>query len=326
MLTLTADDLRGLLDRASLIDALATMFREGCEAPVRHHHTVKVPGGADATMLLMPAWIPGRYIGAKAANMFPDNGALGLPAVQSIYLPFSGQTGEPLALLDGGELTARRTVAASSLAVHYLARRDASRLLVVGTGQLASQIAPSHAAVRPVRTVEVWGRNPERAASLAARLSGHGFEARPVTDLAAAVAAADIVSCATLAREPLIRGEWLSPGTHVDLAGGFTPAMREADDETVRRASVFIDTEGALREAGDIVVPLQTGVLARGDLLGDLADLARGRHPGRRSDDEITLFKSVGASAEDLAAAALAYERARSSDAPATTSPDQAIT
>jgi len=309
-ITLTADDLRRHLDRRSLVAALDAIFRDGCEAPVRHHHTVTVPGSSDATLLLMPAWIPGRYVGAKVVNVFPDNGRLGIPTVQSIYLLFSGRTGQLLATLDGAELTARRTVAASSLAARYLARPDAARLLVVGTGRVAEQLAESYAAVRPIRRVGVWGRDGDKAARLARSLADHGFVAAPVSDLAAAVAEADIVSCATLSATPLIRGQWLRPGAHLDLIGGYTPAMREADDEAVSRASVFIDTVGAVAEAGDIVMPLRTGVLDRSRILADLSDLARARHPGRRSDDEITLFKSVGAAAEDLAGAALAYERA----------------
>lgn len=310
MLTLTAADLSRLLDRASLIEAIAAMFRDGCEAPVRHHHAVTVPGGADATLLLMPAWVPGRFVGTKVVNVFPDNGALGLPAVQSLYLLFSGRTGELLATMNGGELTTRRTVAASSLAVRYLARPDASRLLIVGTGQLAGHLAQSHAAVRPIRDVSIWGRNPAKAKMLAGQLGAQGYDARSVSDLATAVAEADIVSCVTLSREPLVKGEWLRPGAHLDLIGGFTPGMREADDEAIRRASVFIDTEGALTEAGDIVQPLRSGALTQGQILADLPALARGEHAGRSSPDEITLFKSTGAAAEDLAAAILAYERA----------------
>ena len=309
LLTLTAQDLSRFLDRTSLVDAIEAMFREGCEAPVLHHHTVAVPGGSDATLLLMPAWVPGRFVGTKIANVFPDNGTVGLPAVQSLYLLFSGRTGELLATMDGGELTTRRTVAASSVAARYLARPDASRLLIVGTGQLASHLAQSHAAVRPIRQVRVWGRDAAKAAELARKLATEGFEAEPVADLPSAVAEADIVSCATLVREPLVRGEWLRPGTHLDLIGGFTPLMREADDEAVRRASVFIDTEGARKEAGDIVVPLRSGVLDESGILADLPALARGQHPGRCAADEITLFKSTGAAAEDLAAAILAFER-----------------
>lgn len=309
MLTFDADDLRRTLDRTSLIDALAAMFRAGCEAPLRHHHAVAVPGGPDATLLLMPAWLPGRYIGTKVVNVFPENGGLGLPAVTSVYLLFSGTTGQLLASFDGAELTTRRTVAASSLAALHLARPDASRLLIVGTGAVARQLAASHAAIRPIRQVAVHGRDPDKVATLVRNLNDEGFAASPAVDLSVAMAAADIVSCATLSRTPLIRGEWLGPGTHLDLIGGFTPAMREADDEAVRRAQVFIDTDGARIEAGDIAGPLASGVLAPDAIVADLAALASGRHPGRTDPDAITLFKSVGASSEDLAAAALAYER-----------------
>lgn len=310
MLSLDGSDLSRLLDRASLIEALAAMFRDGCEAPVRHHHTMAVTGAADATLLLMPAWVPGRYAGTKIVTVFPDNGRKSLPSVHSLYLLFSGQTGELLATCDGAELTVRRTVAASSLAARHLARADASRLLVVGTGAVAGQIAASHAAVRPIRDIAVWGRDAGKAEALAIRLGRDGFRAHRVDDLAEAAGWADIISCATLAREPVIRGEWLRPGQHLDLIGGFTPHMREADDEVVRRAAIFVDTAGALSEGGDIVVPLASGVLPRDRILADLADLAAGRHSGRRSDGEITLFKSVGAAAEDLAAGILAYERA----------------
>lgn len=306
---LDAESVRRLLDRASLIDALAEMFRTGCEAPVRHHHVVAVPGGGDAMHLLMPAWQPGRYIGTKVVNVFPENGRLGLPAVTSIYLLFSGRTGELLATLDGGEMTARRTVAASSLAVRHLATPDATRLLVVGAGAVARQVPASHAAVRPIRDVAIWARDPAKAEALAAELRREGFAAAAAPDLAEAASEADIVSCATISREPVVRGAWLKPGAHLDLIGGFTPAMREADDEAVRRASVFIDTDGARLEAGDVIIPLRSGVMAENDILADLADLVTGRHPGRTRPDEITLFKSVGAASEDLAAAALAYER-----------------
>jgi alanine dehydrogenase len=307
--TLSAADVARLLDRSSLIEALAAAFRGECQAPPRHHHQVPVPGEPDATILVMPAWIPGRFLGIKVANVFPGNGARGLAAVQGRYLLFSGVTGELLATIDGNELTTRRTVAASSLAARLLARRAAARLLIVGTGTIARHIAASHAAVRPIRSVEIWGRDAGRAAAVAAELAAAGFEAHAVFDLEAATARADIVTCCTLSREPLIRGAWLRPGLHLDLIGGFTPEMREVDDAAVARATVVVDTESALSEAGDLAQPLATGALERSAIAGDLADLASGRHPGRSREDEITLFKSVGASIEDLAAAVLCYER-----------------
>jgi ornithine cyclodeaminase/alanine dehydrogenase-like protein (mu-crystallin family) len=322
VLQISLDQVREVLDPAATIDAMAGIFQaDSCEAPVRHHHTVRLADLPDATALLMPAWVPGRYLGAKLVNVFPSNSAVGLGAVQAVYVLFSGQTGEPLAIIDGGELTPRRTAAASALAARYLARRDASRLLVVGTGRLAPHLAAAHSAVRPIRSIKVWGRDHDKAKRLARDLRGQGLVAEAASDLTAAVAEADIVSSATLAMAPLIKGEWLKPGTHVDLVGGFTPEMREADDEAIRRASVFIDTPAALKEAGDIVLPIKHGILSRDAIRADLRDLVRGVHPGRTSEAETTLFKSVGASEEDLAAAVLVYERCRDAAGERSTAP-----
>jgi alanine dehydrogenase len=311
MISLDAARIADLLDYPATIAALRTAFAADYDAPPRHHHHIASGDGApEGTMLLMPAWASGRYLGVKVVNVFAQNAALGLPAVQGVYLLFSGRSGAALAMLEGGELTARRTAAASALAASHLARPDARRLLIVGTGRLAAHLATAHATIRPLRAIAVWGRDPARAAAVAAGLAAQGLPAAPASDLEAAVAQADIISCATLSRTRLIRGDWLRAGTHLDLVGGFTPAMRETDDAAIRRASLFIDTEAALGEAGDIAAPLAAGLIGRGDIRADLAALVRGTHPGRIAADEITLFKSVGAAIEDLAAAILAYERA----------------
>jgi ornithine cyclodeaminase len=211
-------------------------------------------------------------------------------------------------MIDGGELTARRTAATSALAARYLAPPDARTLLVVGTGRIARNLAQFHVALRPeLGTVSVWGRSASHAQTLVTELAHTGVAARVVTDLESAVRAADLIAAATLATAPLIRGEWVRPGTHVDLVGGYTTAMREADDALVSKASVFVDTEGAMSESGDVAVPLERGILRR-EAIVDLAALARGRHRGRASAAEITLFKSVGAALEDLAAAILVVE------------------
>jgi ornithine cyclodeaminase len=210
----------------------------------------------------------------------------------------------------------RRTAAASALAADFLARPDARVLAVVGTGQLAPELARAHAAVRPIERMVVWGRSPEKAARVAAALTDDGFRAEPVADLRAAVETADVVTCATLAVEPLVKGEWLRPGCHLDLVGSFTPAMREADHEAVRRARVFVDTrEGALSEAGELVQGLAAGALTEDAIAGELADLCRGAVAGRQTASEITLFKSVGTALEDLVAAELAVERASAAPA-----------
>jgi alanine dehydrogenase len=301
------------LEFPALVESLRQMFRTGCEAPLRHHHTIAAPdGGPDATLLLMPAWQAGRHIGIKLVTVFPGNAAVSLPSVMGAYLLLDGKTGEPLALFDGPSLTARRTAAASALAASYLARPDSERLLMVGTGALAPHLVEAHASVRPIRNVLIWGRDPDKAARLAQRLDRRTLKVAATTDLEGAVRGAHVISCATLSAEPLVRGDWLPLGVHVDLVGGFTPKMREADDEAVKRARVFVDTRtGAMKEAGDIVQPIASGVLRADDIAGDLFELCRGTRAGRRYHDQITLFKSVGTALEDLAAAQLALERVR---------------
>ncbi|SSC69404.1 unnamed protein product [Ciceribacter sp. T2.26MG-112.2] len=309
MLVLHETETAEALKWADLIDAIERMFRSHCVMPVRHHHEVAVPGEADATLLLMPAWVPGDYIGVKLVSVFPDNHTRGLPAIHGSYILSSGKTGKMLAVVDGGELTARRTAATSALAARYLARDDASHLLVVGTGRLSLNLMQAHAAVRPITRVSVWGRNPANAEKSAEEARALGFDAVACTDLEATARTADIISCATLSSVPLIHGAWLKPGAHLDLIGAFKPSMRESDDEAVRRATIVVDTrDGALGEAGDILQPLKAGVISEADIRADLFDLVAGRHKGRSDGGEITLFKSVGAALEDLAGAILAYE------------------
>jgi len=299
------------LEIAPLVEQLRQVFRAGATVPLRHHHTVPVAGGDDATLLLMPAWQQGRYLGTKIVTVFPSNNARGLSSVAGTYVLMSGHTGEPLIVIDGRMLTLRRTAAASALAARYLARQDAHRLLMIGTGALAPHLILAHATVRPIKEVAIWGRTPEKAERLARTLSNRYLKVAAAKDLASAVTAADVISCATLAHEPLIRGEWLKPGQHVDLVGGFTPEMREADDEAIDRARVYIDTPAAMEEAGDIVQPLKSGVLIDKAIAGDLAELTQGRCHGRSFYNQITLFKSVGTGLEDLAAAILLFESSR---------------
>ena len=331
MRILDANEVDAALDDLALIDRLRDTFRAGVEMPVRHHHPIPAatgPGSADAMLLLMPAWATppkdrggatGR-IGVKIVTVFPNNGLKSLPAIYGQYLLLDGATGASLALLDGTMLTKRRTACASGLAAGYLARTDAASLLVIGTGALAPHLARVHCKVRPsIRDVAIWGRTAAHAESLARELSeslpkalGRDVTVRAAADREAGVRGADIVSCATLSKTPLVEGAWLKPGAHVDLVGAYTPAMRESDDAAVRAAMVFVDTKaGALKEAGDIVQPLQAGEIDEDDVLADLFDLAHGRHRGREPGDGsgITLFKSVGCALEDLAAAELAVER-----------------
>lgn len=306
-----ADEIERLLVFPDLAETLRKAFRSGVTVPPRHHH--RIPRGtSDATFILMPAWDddPGGHIGVKVISVFPDNAARGKPSVTGAYLLLAGDSGEPLAVLDGRMLTLRRTAAASALAASYLARPDARRLVMIGAGALAPHLIAAHAAMRPIEEVAIWSRTGAAAERLAATLDRPGLRVRAVGNPGAAVAAADIVSAATLSAEPLVQGAWLTPGTHIDLVGAFTPAMREADDEAIGRARVYVDTRaGALKEAGDIVQPLASGVLVAAAIAGDLFDLCRGTAEGRRTADEITLFKSVGTAIEDLAAAAEVWRR-----------------
>ncbi|MBX9456930.1 MAG: ornithine cyclodeaminase family protein [Rhizobium sp.] len=310
MLILDDADTRNALPFAGLIAALRAMFISGCEAPPRHHHDVRVPGEPDGTLLLMPAWLPGRYMGLKQVSVFPGNASRGLPSIFGSYLLSSAVTGELLAIIDGGELTARRTAAASALAASHLARKDASVMLMAGTGRLSSNMIEAHMAVLPLKKVFVWGRDIAKAGPTLKRAEALGLEAIATDNLETAAREADIISCATLSTAPLIRGEWLKPGAHLDLVGAFKPDMRESDDQCVLRATCFVDTRaGALSEGGDIVQPIRAGLITAGHIVADLAELARKDHPGRASADEITLFKSVGASLEDLAGAIFAFEQ-----------------
>ena len=295
-----------------LIAALRSLFIAGCEVPLRHTHRIAEAG----TVLLMPAWRTGARLGIKTVTIFPGNSALGKPGLHSTYLLFDATTGEPLAQIDGNEITSRRTAAASALAASYLARADASRLLIAGAGRVAALMAEAMAAVRRIEQVSVWNRNPASAEALAASLRAHGFEAQATTDLAAAARQAHIVSCATLSTAPLIRGEWLQPGAHLDLIGSFTPQMREGDAACFARARVFVDTTEALAKSGDVLGAIAEGAFEASALQGTLADLCRSNSSQhtRQSADEITLFKSVGTALEDLAAAELVFDSITDTD------------
>jgi alanine dehydrogenase len=310
MRIISAQEVAASLPWPALINRLANTFRDGVESPPRHHHTMHRSDG-DATLLLMPAWETDGYIGVKMVNVFPQNSDVGLPAISGVYLLSDGAHGQPLACIDGSELTRRRTAAASALAARLLARDDAGTLLVVGTGQMAPMLIEAHAAVRPITRVRVWGRNPDKAAALAASFADR-FDSAAVTDLDAAVSEADIVSCATLSTTALIHGKALKPGTHLDLVGAFKPSMRETDADCFEHSEVFVDTyAGALEEGGDLLQAIGEGALVEQDIRAELAELVRGQDGGRSGPNAITVFKSVGASLEDLAAAIEVWEQVK---------------
>lgn len=303
----SAGETRERLAFAPLIDALRTMFARGCELPPRQVLELGGSGGDPVTSLVMPAWQEGGCYGVKVVNIAPGNAARGLPGLHSTYVLYDAGTGVPLAWIDGDEITARRTAATSALAASWLAPEGAHHLALIGAGRIARLLPEAHRAVRPIERVSVWARSPSRAAALVAELAAQGFDARAATSVEAAVADAEIVSCATLAREPVVSGRWLRPGSHLDLIGSFAPAMREADDDCFADAAVFVDSDDAATKSGDLIGPIVRGVVAPGDI-GTLAELARGRRYRRRSPgQQRTVFKSVGSALEDLAAATLVH-------------------
>ncbi|WP_454742499.1 ornithine cyclodeaminase family protein [Cupriavidus necator] len=309
MLNIDAESARASLPFDRLVDALKEAFASGCEVPLRHNHTVTTAQGQQGTLLLMPAWSPSQgYLGVKTVSIYPGNAGRSLPGLFSTYILYSVETGEPLALIDGNEITSRRTAAASALGASFLSRKDARSMLLLGAGRVASLVPYAWRSVRQITRVGVWDINAAQGRRLAEQLCRDGFDAYVVDRLDTDTCAVDVISAATLSTEPLIRREYLRPGTHVDLIGGFTPAMRETDDACFAGTSVFVDTDEAATKAGDLLSPLGNGVIAREDIRSDLAGLCRAGHAGRVSDDEITVFKAVGTALEDLAAAAMCFE------------------
>lgn len=323
MKVLTAADVDAQMDYRALTEALRDAFRAPITTPVRHHHTIEMPDQSAATMLLMPAWYDalakgtskGGYVGIKMVTVYPDNEKrLQKPSILGTYLLLDGESGTMRAMIDGPALTVWRTACASALAADYLARKDASQLLMVGTGALSAHLIRAHCAIRPITSVRIWGRNSDKAQKLADGLSDLDCNITVAEDLKAAAREADIVSCATMSSDPLIKGDWLKAGAHLDLVGAYRPDMRESDDRAVEVADVYVDTiGGATKEGGDITQPLASGALTLNDIRGDLFGLTQDKAEARTSDEAITLFKSVGTAIEDLAAAQYLYEKSEQS-------------
>ncbi len=306
------------LDRNRLIENLKTAFAGQVEVPQRQHLTVDLPNHQLRNILLiMPAWESERFLGVKIVSIAPENAKFELPAILGSYLLFDVRTGEPLATMDAKLLTARRTAATSALASTFLSKRDSQSMLMIGTGALAPELIQAHCAVRPIERVYLWGRNREKAQSLAQSIAdsltspltlSSQVAIEVVESIDETISAVDIVSSATLSQTPLVHGELLRPGQHVDLVGAYKPHGRESDDRAIERSRVFIDTPGGMRESGDIAIPLESGVLAESDIQGNLIELCHGANAGRKTEDEITLFKSVGFALEDLVAAGMVWD------------------
>lgn len=298
-----AETVDRLLDYPGLIEALRAAHRAGAMPQMRTN--VMSDAGSDANKFVsLVAWASGDLIAVKLVGVFPGNTSLSppQPSVQGLVALTSGKTGAPLLTADGAALTFRKTAADSALGADFLARRDARTLLVVGAGGLAPHVILAHLAVRPsISRILIWNRNTGKAEALARKLRHLPADLSAVPDLNTALPEADIISCVTMATEPLVHGKLLKPGAHVDLIGAYLPDMREADDDVVRRAGqFFVDTRMGCEGSGEIAGPLATGLITRNDIVADLFDLCTGRHPGRSSDSQITLYKNVGGGHLDL--------------------------
>ncbi len=306
-----SDFIESHTDYESLIDNIKKAFgSSSIEVPQRHHHNYKnPPEKEDSTLLIMPAWNPGKDLGVKLVTVSPENGKHNLPSIQGTYIYFDAQKGIPKAILEAKTLTAKRTAATSALAASYLAKENASSLLMIGTGALSIQLILAHSAVRPIKKVYVWGRNKLKADAVCEQLKNKSFEIQSVITIDEVIGNVDIISVATLSKTPLIKGKLLQKGQHIDLVGAFKKDMREADDETIKKSSIYIDTYGGMNESGDIYIPLQNGTLSKNEIKADLFELCSDKKNGRTSHEDVTLFKSVGHALEDLVAAKYYFDQ-----------------
>jgi len=317
MLVLSRADLERLLTPREVVDALEGAFALSAAGRADVQPRTSLAVGSDGVLLVMPAAIRdetggGRDLGSKLVSVYPGNRSRGHPTLYATYILMDGATGRPLALVEGTYLTALRTGATSALAARFLARRNARRVVCFGAGVQAGFQLTCLAAVLSIEHVSVVGGDPTRARSFVEHVSRRlGVTVDVARDARAAVRMADVVTCATTSREPVVFGADLRKGTHLDLVGAFRPTDREADTEAIRRARLVVDTyAGAFEEAGDVLIPIKEGAIGRDHVAAELAEVVTGARPGRTREDEITVFKSVGWALEDLTTARLAYNRA----------------
>lgn len=309
MLMINDEQIKEALNYGDLINALEQMFLSDYEMPVRHHHFYQTGSGHENTMILMPGWNK-EFMGIKQVIVASQNYHLQLPSIHAIYTLFDAETGVPLAMMNAAELTSRRTACTSALAAKYLAPKNAKHLLVIGGGKVASHLVQAHSQVRKYEKISLWMRSPEKLNVFVQRLTDGGYQVAPVKNLEQAVKDADVISTATLSPTPVIYGEWIKTGAHLDLIGSHKPNTREVDNAAIARSNIFVDSrEGALHETGELAIPIASGILNPGDVKASIKELCTGKHPGRQSEKENTLFKSAGLAIEDLAAALLVYKK-----------------
>lgn len=295
-----------------LIALLKREFTESdIEVPMRHHHDFKNPKEKmDSALLIMPAWNPGNEIGVKIVTVSPNNSKYDLPSIQGTYIYLDAHKGSLKAILSAKSLTVKRTAATSALAASFLAKKNASSILMIGTGALSKELILAHASVRSIKSVYVWGRNHSKAEQICKDLKNEGFSMMAIKNIDEKISDVDIISCATLSKTPLVLGKYLQSGQHIDLVGSYKKDMREADDDAITKSNIYLDSYlGGLNESGDIVIPLSKGIITEKDIKADLFELCQLKKEGRINDDEITIFKSVGHALEDLVAAGYYYDK-----------------
>ena len=306
---------QGLIEKAlsfpELINKLEDSFQRDYEVPQRLHYEYSSGKGENSsTLLLMPAWKNEHFVGLKVITVSPYNTNENMATIQGIYSLLDASNGKVLAQFDAKSLTNLRTAAASALASKFLSKEDSNTMLMIGTGALAPELIKAHCAIRPIKRVWIWGRSNEKARKISEKLSISNVEAVPIENIEDFVAEADIISTATSSPTPLVLGKHLVPGQHVDLVGAFNPTWREADDHAIINSSVFVDTRsGTLKESGELLIPMQKGLFSPEDIKGDLFNLCKGEHAGRKNIDEKTVYISVGYALEDLAAAELVWKK-----------------
>ncbi len=314
MLMLDAETIMNRLPYTTLVDELRLMHLN--PKALNSDLLMESAGAGDITnhFFIRAGWQPGQAVGAKIVSIFPGNNQDRVwPSIQAVYLLFEGKTGTPVACLDGTAITYLKTAADSALGAQILARQDITSMLMLGAGEMARHLIAAHCAIRPsIKEVYVWNRTASKARQLCEgelpkQLAAVKFSA--VENLAQSVAKADLISSATATNTPIIKGEWLQPGTHIDLVGAFTPEMREADDECLRRASLFVDArETTIEHIGELVIPIAQAVIIAEDIRADLSDLCQQKHPGRSSAAEITLYKNGGGGHLDLMVARIMHQ------------------
>ena len=318
MLMLDADKTLNSIPFSTMVDELAAMHRE----PIGLVDEMLMESTDDnnnvSHFFIRTGWQPEKAVGAKVITVFPrNNQKREWPSIQAVYVLFEGVNGTPIACLDGTALTWLKTASDSALGSRLLSRENIESMLMIGAGQMAPHLVSAHCEVRPsLKQVHVWNRTNDKAQNLCASLADKypQISFTPVTEIEASAREADLICSAIGCTEPIICGEWLKPGTHVDLIGAYTAEMREADDECLRRGSLFVDArETTIHHIGELMIPLASGVISEADVIADLSDLCQQRHPGRQSDDEITLFKNGGGGHLDLMCARILHQNIQAS-------------